>query len=323
MSVTKDPNTQTIGVILIPGFALMTFAAATEPLRAANLLAGQELYDFVVYSPDGQPVSSSSGVPVPAQPLPASRREAPSNLALLFVLAGGEVISWRYPGVPGLLRRMAKDGIRLGGISGGSYLLAEAGLMTGRRFTTHWEYAPALREAFPDSDLQRTRYVLDGDRVTCGGGIAVLDMMVALIAERLGSDFSRRVSDWYLHTHLNQPAGPQRASLAERYGVHHPALLMALEKMETTIEAPLSRQAMAGLCGVSHRHLDRLFAEQLNSTFLESYRRIRLEHARQLLQQSALSISEIAYATGFSSSSHFSRCFAQRFQLTPRQARKS
>ena len=270
-------------------------------MRAANLLAGRELYRLSIYSPDGQPVLSSSGVPVPAAPLPRDG----GALKTVFVLAGGEVTSWVYPGVLGALRR-----------------LAQAGLMTGRRYTTHWEYAPALLEAFPDTDLQRARYVLDGNRITCGGGIAVLDMMVALIAERLGRDFARRVSDWFLHTHLDRPAGSQRASTAERYGSHHPVLLSVLEKMESTIEAPLSRQALAGFSGVSPRHLDRLFAQQLGTTFLAAYRRIRLEHARQLLQQSALSISEIAFATGFSSSGHFSRCFRQDFHQTPRQARK-
>jgi|TARA_R110002072_G_scaffold38138_6_gene110521 transcriptional regulator GlxA family with amidase domain len=318
MSDAQDPTLHQIGFLLVPDFALLTFAAATEPLRAANLLAGRELYRLSIYSPDGQPVLSSSGVPVPAAPLPRDG----GALKTVFVLAGGEVTSWVYPGVLGALRRLAKAQVRLGGISGGAYLLAQAGLMTGRRYTTHWEYAPALLEAFPDTDLQRARYVLDGNRITCGGGIAVLDMMVALIAERLGRDFARRVSDWFLHTHLDRPAGSQRASTAERYGSHHPVLLSVLEKMESTIEAPLSRQALAGFSGVSPRHLDRLFAQQLGTTFLAAYRRIRLEHARQLLQQSALSISEIAFATGFSSSGHFSRCFRQDFHQTPRQARK-
>ena len=110
---------------------------------------------------------------------------------------------------------------------------------------------------------------------------------------------------------------PQRGSLAERYGVNHPGLLTVLEKMEATIEAPLDRQAMAALAGVSPRHLDRLFAGLMQSSFLLEYRKIRLDHARRLLQQSPLSISEIAFATGFSSAGHFSRSYRGAFGEAP------
>jgi transcriptional regulator GlxA family with amidase domain len=164
--------------------------------------------------------------------------------------------------------------------------------------------------------------VLDGNRITCGGGVAPLDMMHALIAERMGSDFARRVSDWYLHTHVESSGAPQRASLAERYRVNHPGLLTVLEKMEATIEAPLDRQTMAALAGLSPRHLDRLFSSQMGSSFLLEYRKLRLDHARRLLQQSPLSISEIAFATGFSSAGHFSRSYRAAFGEPPRSQRQ-
>ncbi len=164
--------------------------------------------------------------------------------------------------------------------------------------------------------------MLDGERITCGGGVAALDMMHALIAERLGTAFARRVVDWYLHTAVAEPEGPQRGASQERFGTRHPALVTVLEAMENTIESPLSRQAMARLAGVTPRHLDRLFAQELATTFLERYRDIRLTHARKLLEQSPLSISEIAFATGFSSASHFSRAFLARFGMQPKSIRK-
>ena len=164
--------------------------------------------------------------------------------------------------------------------------------------------------------------MLDGDRLTCGGGVAPLDMMHALLSERMGPAFSRRVSDWFLHTAVADQAAPQRGSAAERFGTHHPALLAVLEKMETTIENPLSRQAMARLAGVSPRHLDRLFTAQLKAGFLETYRLLRLDHAHKLLEQSPMSVSEIAFATGFASASHFSRAFQRRFGISPKGARK-
>ena len=313
----SEGHVQEIGFILIPGFALMCFASAVEPLRAANLLAGRELYRIHVFSPLGETVASSSGALVPAQPLSQPRR----RLDALFVVAGGHPRSWNWPIVHIALRAYAREGILIGGISGGPYLLAEAGLIEDHRFTIHWEHEPALIEDFPSLKPEQARYVTDRNRMTCGGGVAPLDMMHALIQARLGSAFATRVSDWYLHTHVATSAEPQRASLPERHRAHHPALIAVLTKMEATIEQPLGRDTMARIAGVTPRHLDRLFAQQLGSTFLKEYRRIRLEHARKLLQQSALSVSEIAFACGFSSPAHFARRYRELYGSTPRAGR--
>ncbi len=319
MRDSENSNVQEIGFILIPGFALMCYASAVEPLRAANLLAGREIYRFRVFSPQGVFAVASNGVQVPAEPLPG-RGE---RLHTVFVVAGGHPDEWNWPGVYSALRALDRDGVRIGGISGGPYLLAAAGLLSGERFTIHWEHAPALIEDFPGMTPLQARYIIDGKRLTCGGGVAPLDMLHAIIAARMGADFARRVSDWYLHRHVSSAAEPQRASEAERHGTHHPILLAVIEKMETTIEQPLDRKAMAIFARITPRHLDRLFATRLNSTFLSEYRRIRLAHARKLLQQSSLSISEIAFACGFSNPGHFSRCYRQAYGGSPKTDRKT
>ncbi|RUX26061.1 GlxA family transcriptional regulator [Mesorhizobium sp. M2A.F.Ca.ET.042.01.1.1] len=308
--------TQSIGFLLLPGFALMSYASATEPLRAANLLAGQPLYDVTPLSLDGNPVSSSSGAIIPCERLDPTPRH------IVFICAGGNPSALGSPDLYAILRQLSRNGVRLGGISGGPFILAAAGLLNGRDFTIHWEHSAALIEAFPHLNPRQARFVLDGNRITCGGGVAPLDMMHALISERMGADFARRVSDWYLHTAVAEPAAPQRASTAERFRVNHPVLLNVLEKMEAAIEQPLDRGQMAMYAGVSQRHLDRLFAGYLNAGYSEVYRNFRLAHAKRLLQQSPLSISEIAVATGFSSTSHFSRAYAAVFGKSPKQERR-
>jgi transcriptional regulator GlxA family with amidase domain len=304
-------STQHFGFLLLPRFALMSYAAATEPLRAANLLAGGPLYRVTAFSTDGRPVRASNDLAIPCAGLPAP------DLHALFICAGGGPKDWHQPGLAPQLRQLARLGVRLGGISGGAYLLAEAGLLAGRDFTIHWEHAPALAEAFPEIVPRPARYVIDGDRITCGGGVAPLDLMHALIAERMGAGFARRVSDWFLHTIIAEPGDPQRASAAERYGTHHPALLAALETMEATIETPLSRAAVAQAAGVSVRHLDRLFASELKTGWHAAYLQLRLAQAVRLLRQSPLSLAQIAFATGFSSASHFSRAFREAFGHPP------
>ncbi|MDP4025245.1 GlxA family transcriptional regulator [Methylobacterium sp. NEAU 140] len=316
---------QEIGFILVPGFALMSFASACEPFRAANDLAGRTLYRLRYFGEGedegegarGGRVASSSGTEVPTEDLPRER----GDLHTVFVCAGGEPTGWDRPAIHAALRRMARYGVRVGGISGGPYLMAAAGLLAERPFTLHWEYAGATVEAFPGARLTRARYVADADRLTCGGGVAPLDMAYALIAERMGTAFARRVLDWFLHTAVGAADDPQRASAAERYGVHHPALLTVLEAMEKTVEAPLGRRAMARLAAVSERHLDRLFLERCGVRFSAQYRAVRLAHGRRLLRQSPLRIGEIAAACGFSSAAHFSRSYRSHFGCSPSSER--
>lgn len=314
MTLTENSSVQKIGFLLVPNFALMSYASATEPLRAANLIAGIDLYEIMPLSVDGVAVCSSSGLSVAC----ADLAMAGPACHTVFVCAGGGPRDWaRVDAAHGTLRRLARQGVRIGGISSGAYILAAAGLLDNRDFTIHWEHAGVLKEAFAHLTPRQARYVLDGDRVTCAGGVAPLDMMHAMIAGRMGSHFARRVSDWYLHTAVAEPGAPQRGSAPERHGTHHPALLTVLEKMEAAIEQPLDRREMARLAGISMRHLDRLFAENLQAGFLETYRNIRLDHARKLLEQSPLTIAEIGFATGFSSAGHFSRAFKARFAVTP------
>ncbi|RWO18303.1 GlxA family transcriptional regulator [Mesorhizobium sp.] len=318
MATIESKSLQRMGFLLVPNFALMSYASATEPLRAANLIAGVPLYDVTLLSSSGQPMRSSSGLTIDCDDLLAKGGACHT----VFVCAGGTRHDWvDRDGLYGTLRKLSRQGVRIGGISSGAFLLAAAGLMDNRDFTIHWEHAELLKEAFPHLSPRQARYVIDGDRITCGGGIAPLDMMHAMISERMGSHFARRVSDWYLHAAVGEPTAPQRGSAAERFGTHHPALLTILEKMEAAIEQPLSRHAMAKVAGISVRHLDRLFADHQEIGFLEAYRNVRLDHARRLLEQSPLSISEISYATGFSSAGQFSKAFSARFSSTPSRLR--
>ncbi len=320
MTHSEPRSTQRIGFLLTSNFALMSFASASEPLRAANLIGGVDLYEVVTLSMDGRPVKSSSGASFDCAPL----EKMGETCHTVFVCAGGGPQDWQFSEAEyGRLRRLPRLGIRVGGISSGAFVLAAAGLLDNRDFTIHWEHAPVLREAFGHLTPRHARYVIDGDRITCAGGIAPLDMMHAMIEERMGSHFARRVSDWYLHTAVAESEAPQRGSAAERFGTHHPVLLTVLEKMEATIEQPLDRATMARFAGTSARHLDRLFASHLGEGFLDTYRNIRLKHARRLIEQSPLSVTEVAFATGFSSAGHFSRAFSTLFGPSPTALRKA
>ena len=309
---------QTIGFLLVPGFALMSYASAIEPLRAANLFAGRTLYRWVHIAPKDPVVTSSSGAAVPAN----ARVGDDLDLDLLLVCAGGNPAQFAHRPTFAWLRRLAQRGLRIGGVSGGPFILARAGIMGGYRMTIHWEHAPAFAEEFPDLLLTRARYVIDRNRVTCAGGVAPLDLMHALIAERHGADLATRTSDWFLHTDVHPGGGPQRASLSERYGIHRRELIAALELMQNNLSEPLDRGQVARHVGLSTRQLDRLFAGHLSKSFADHYRSIRLEAARELLRHSALTITEIAIATGFANASHFSRLFKAEHGISPSEERR-
>lgn len=306
-----------IGILPLDDFAVMSYAATAEPLRAANLLAGQVLYRVVNLSVDHAPVRSSGAALVEPQ---ACISDDP-RLDYLFVVAGGDVMRFNNRRVMAFLGRMARAGVTLGGVSGGAVILVKAGLMAGRRMTVHWEHAAALAELAPDLLIERTLYVFDRDRMTSAGGTAPLDMMHALITQHHGADFARRVSDWFMHTEIRPPVGPQRSGLVERVGCTNPAVLDAVEAMETHLAGTLSLEQLAMVAGVSARQLTRLFQDRLGQSAMRYYRRLRLEKAQSLLRNSSMSLTEIALATGFASSSHFARVYGAQFGQPPSRYR--
>ncbi|MGO4872681.1 MAG: GlxA family transcriptional regulator [Roseiarcus sp.] len=310
-------ETQRLGFLLLPSFPLMSYASAVEPLRAANLISGRRLYSWSHLTVDAGPVEASVGPRI----APDLSLEAAGGLDALFVCAGGNPAAFDHKPTFARLRALAAGGVPIGGMSGGAYILARAGLLERRRCTIHWEHIPALIEEFPDLWLERTLYVFDRDRLTCAGGLAAFDMMAALIARRHGADLAMAVSEWYLRTQSRSGEDSQRVSLRERYRVANERVLKALALMEERIERPMTRESLAGAAGVTLRQLERLFVSHLGETLSQRYLGLRLERARKLLRQTSLSVVEVAVACGFVASGHFSRAYRSRFGCPPSRDR--
>jgi len=313
-----DGKTQVIAFLLINDFALMSYAAAIEPLRAANMLSGRELYRWRHVSVDGEPAQASNGGRVLAD----NRVGDEVHFDTVMVCAGGNPALFDQAPTFAWLRELARRGVRLGGVSGGPWILARAGVLQGYRATIHWEHLPAMAEAFPNLELRRTLYEVDRDRLTCAGGIAALDMMVELIERDHGHALAAAVAEWFLRTELRSGSAAQRMEARERFGVSNEKLLRALAYMEANLEDPASKQRLADVAGVSIRQLERLFAQHLGATPTGHYLDIRLDRARTLLRQTTLSVMETAMACGFVSPSHFSRAYRTRFGKSPKDERK-
>ena len=307
-----------IGFLLIDDFALMSYASVAEPFRAANVLSGLPLYAWRNYSADGRPARASSGLEMVVDGM-LGRAEP---LDLLFVCAGGNPAGFDDPATLSRLRATAARGVRIGGVSGGPYVMARAGLLDGYRCTIHWEHEPAFAEAFPAVRVERGLYVIDGSRLSCAGGIAGLDLAVELIGDAHGPTLAARVGEWYIRAHARDGGGAQRPSIAVRYRISHPGLIRALDAMHEHVAEPLPRDALATVAGVSVRQLERLFATYVGRAVGQEYLRIRLDAAMQLLRETALPRIEVAVACGFVDASHFSRAFRGRFGMTPSRARR-
>jgi transcriptional regulator GlxA family with amidase domain len=307
-----------VGFLLIDGFALMSYASIVEAFRAANVLSGRLLYEWKHISVKGTFVNASNGAQIRAD----TQIGDAQALDLLLVCAAGNPAHFEDKRTFARLRYLASRNIRIGGVSGGPYILARAGLLDGHRCTIHWEHRPAFIEAFPQLDVQNGLYVIDRDRLTCAGGIAGLDLATALIAEDHGRHLATMVNDWYLQTQLREAHTTQRVSLRERYRTTNKKVLATLAAMEKNLEKPLSRSALAKRNRISVRQLERLFRSNLPETVGKTYLRIRLAKAMVLLKETGVPLVDVALASGFASASHFSRTFRNWHGQSPSTARR-
>ncbi|HJP07564.1 MAG: AraC family transcriptional regulator [Acidiferrobacteraceae bacterium] len=315
--VVRTSAVRRYGFLLLPDFTMMAFAAAVEPLRTANRASDTELYQFPLYTLDGAPGRASNGLTVsPVQPL--SGKE---SLDALFVCAGIDLHSVDPELIRERLKPFVKRQIAIGSICTATYHLARAGLLDGYRCTLHWENIPDMHDEFPHLVVSSGLFELDRDRYTCSGGTAPMDMMLTLISQERGRELSDRVSEGLLCERIRDGSDRQRMPLRLRLGSSQPKLVEAVELMESNIEEPMTLDELATHVGISRRQLERLFQKHLQCVPTRYYLEIRLRRARQLLLRTPRSIVDIAFACGFVSAPHFSKCYRDFFGIPPREER--
>ncbi|GGD79826.1 AraC family transcriptional regulator [Caballeronia grimmiae] len=292
--------------------------SAIEPLRVANRFRG-ELYRWRIVSVDGGPVVASNGISLNAD---ASIDET-ADARMVIVVSGFEPLARYTRGIGDWLRRLDRAGATLGGIDTGSFILAEAGLLAGKRTTLHWEALAAFSERYPSIETSQELFEIDARRITCAGGTASIDLMLDIIARDHGAELAAQVSEQFVLGRIRQRSDHQRMKIAARYGIHNRKLIQVIGVMEQHMEEPLSPDALAESIGVTRRQLERLFCAALKDTPTHFYLGLRLTRARELLQQTDMSILAVCVACGFESPSHFSRTYRARFNASPRQDRSA
>lgn len=303
--------------LLVPDFSMLAFTSALEPLRAANRAARRRIYDWRVMSMDGEAVQASNGVTIN----PDGIFETPEQCDMLVVCAGMHPELQVNTGLIKEVKRWRRAARQIGGVCTGSHILAQAGLLDGYRCTIHWEDLSSFIETFPDLAISARLFEIDRDRFTCSGGIAPLDLMVDCIRRDCGRELAAQVSELMLHPEAREATAPQRVSLAERTGIHHPKMLAALERMERNIETPETLEDLASASDLSPRQLERLFQAHFGRTPKRYYMDLRLARARHLLRHTAMPVLEIAIAAGFSSAAHFAKCYREAYGYSPKSER--
>lgn len=299
--------------LLVENFSHLAFSCALEPLRIANLVSGKPLYRWSLASEDGVSATCSNrAVTLVDQGLVPLERDD-----RLFLISGLHVHNHTTEGVVNFLRRERSRGTPIGAICSGAYVLAVAGFLDGVETAIHWEFHDLFAERFPSVRLVRNVFVAHEEFVTASGGTAAADLMLHLIATEHGPDLATVVADQMVYNAVREGTAAQRVSLQSRHGMRSEHLTRAIRIMENNIETPLAPWKIAEEIGISTRQLERLFGKYLNTSPKRYIVEMRLHRARNLIVQTEQSITEIAMACGFNSTSHFSKVFRGRFGVSP------
>ncbi|MBS7660846.1 transcriptional regulator ArgR [Pseudomonas lalucatii] len=302
-----------IGFLLWPNTKPLTLALAEEALRVAQRVHPEVAYELTFLQAE-EPEEGAWRLP--GTPWPGKL----DGLHKLFLLAD-EPPAATAPALSAALKQLVRAGCVIGGVSAGVYPLAQLGLLDGYRAAVHWRWQDDFSERFPKVIATSHLFDWDRDRLSACGGLAVLDLMLALLARDHGAELAGAVSEELVVERIREGSERQRIPLQNRLGSSHPKLTQAVLLMEANIEEPLTTDEIAQHVCVSRRQLERIFKQYLTRVPSQYYLELRLNKARQLLMQTSKSIIQIGLSCGFSSGPHFSSAYRNFFGATPREDR--
>lgn len=307
-----------IDLLVLPETNLILIASVIEPLRGANRISGRELYRWRLSTPDGEPVMTTSHIPVPAE---AAFRPG-AETTPLFVLAS---YNWRTAATPALKRLLsqtARHRKMIAGIESGTWLLAESSLLDNVAATVHWEDFGDFSLAYPQVRAVKERFTIDGKRITSGGSLPTVDLMLEIIRRRQGYSLALEVSRLFIYQQAGFQGETQLSPSTAGLRMRDPRVAHAVRLMEEHVEQPLVLARLARRVGVSARRLQTLFQDDFGAAPHVHYLALRLNAARRKVIETKASFAEIAAETGFNSASAFSRSYRASFAESPSGTRR-
>ena len=307
-----------IGVLVFPDFQLLDASGPISVFEIAGRLAGLPASIRVLAEMPGS-VRSSSGVEMLARGLRSA-----GHLSTLIVAGGeGVVAASRSAKLLAFVRAAQRRGIRIASVCSGAYILAEAGLLDGRRATTHWRRTPHFLSTYPKVKLESDKiFVRDGSIWSSAGISAGIDLALAMVTEDFGEEMSRQTARQLVLYDRRSGGQSQFSSLLElkapagRFGS---LLTWAREHLD----APLTVEYLAERAGMSSRHFTRAFVAETGTTPFKAVERLRIEVARQRVQSSSEAIERVAQSTGFRDPERMRRAFIRAFGQPPQSLRRA
>ena len=303
----RTPQPRRFVFVLLDNFTLLCFSAAMESLRIANRMAGETLYEWVLAGEGGDTITCSAGASFHLDmDLEELRRDD-----VVMVCGGINVQAATSKKVLNWLRREARRGLKVAGLCTAAYTVAKAGLLDGKRATIHWDELENLAERFPDTEVTEDRFVLDGNRITCGGTTTTFELMLHLIGQHHGAMLRLEVAALFMHGEADPRADPLMRLPRDRL------VQAAVSIMRRNIETPLPVGQIAERLNLSQRGLEAHFARATGMSPRAVYTALRLRQARLLAERTTLSVAEIATRCGYSDASAMTRAFRREFGQPP------
>lgn len=302
-----------VGLIVYPGFQVMCFVAFSA-FEVANSKAGEPLYDLHVLSETGGPVRSSFGMEVMTKAI----GEAEFDTILIGV--GMEVPS-TSSAMAHYLQQAAMSTRRLASICLGSFALGDAGLLDGRRATTHWRFVQQFQDRFPSCKIDIDKiFIADGQIWTSAGMSAGSDLAVGMIESDHGAEMARLVAKGMVMHHRRAGGQSQHSALLD-LDAKADRIQTALTYAKRNLRRPLEIEDLARAACLSPRQFTRVFRAETGVSPAKAVETLRLEAARLLLEQSRLPVEDVAREVGFSNRERMRRAFVRAYGEAPRSIR--
>ncbi|MCY1224301.1 GlxA family transcriptional regulator [Variovorax boronicumulans] len=303
-----------IGMLVFPGFQILDLAAIAA-FELANIHAGKQVYQVELLSEEGGPVTSSSGVVTDSKRFGTGKFDTLVMSGALFIAPTSEKMC-RF------LRAGLRNARRVTSICTGAFGLADAGLLDGRRATTHWSFAGELQKRHPAVKVQPDRiFINDGPVWTSAGMTAGIDLVLALVEEDLGVEAARFAARKLVVYHRRAGGQSQHSALLE-LAPKSDRIQKALVHARANLRETLSVDELAEVAHLSPRQFSRAFKAETGQSPAHAVENLRVEAARALIDEGSLALGVVARETGFGDPERMRRAFLRTLGHPPQSVRR-
>ncbi|WP_371229804.1 GlxA family transcriptional regulator [Roseovarius sp. 2305UL8-3] len=326
--VSCKPSASTLAatrvmLLLVDGVSLTTVSSTLEPFQLANRYMRRIAFDVQLVSLDGRDPTTQAGIPIPCQAASGDVLGAcdmSGRPDLVILCCGQSVDGPSQTLLQRFVRKLFRASIPVFALGAACEVIAGTGILKTRTCAAHWKSLASLGERFPDLQFDNVLFASDGRFTSCAGELAAFDLIVDFIEQVCGARIAGEICNHFLA--CGKRSGETRQYLgADALICEDERFQKALSIMVDNIETPITTAELANRLGLSTRQVERIFAKNGFQSPLKYYVRLRLNRARQLVEQTKMPLIEIALSCGFESQTNFSKNYKRAFGKTPYASR--